>query len=68
MEMKKNLDLHCQFVLVLAEKAGNSIVFVCKAHYINGILEELGFNSPGGNPTLTHTLLSNKEILQTHFQ
>lgn len=36
LEVKKELDrLHDQFVLVPADKAGNNIFFVCKAHYIN---------------------------------
>lgn len=36
--------LHDQYVLVPADKAENNSVIVCKTHYINGILEELGFN------------------------
>ena len=58
-EVKKELDrLHDQYVLVPADKAGNNIVFVCKAHYINCILEELELNSTSDNPTYTHTSLS----------
>lgn len=38
LEEKEKLNgLHDQFVLVPAEKAGNNVVFVCKAHYINCI-------------------------------
>lgn len=33
--------LHDQFVLVPADKAGNTVAFVCKAHDLNCILEEL---------------------------
>jgi hypothetical protein len=36
--------LHGEFVLVPADKACNKIVFVCKAHYYNCILNELGIN------------------------
>lgn len=48
--MEKELDtgrLHDQFVPIPADKAGNNIVFVCKAHYINCtfMLEELSINS-----------------------
>ena len=67
-EVIKELDrLHDHYVLVPADKAGNNIVFVCKAHYINCILEELGFNSSTGNPTYTHSSLSQDEILQNHM-
>lgn len=41
--------LHDQYVLVPADKAENNIVFFCKSHYINCILEELGFISASGN-------------------
>ena len=58
--------LQSQYVLVPADKAGNNIVFVCKAHYINCILDELGFNSTSGNPTYTLSSLSKEEILQNH--
>jgi hypothetical protein len=45
--------LHEEFVLVPADKACNNIVFVCKAHYYNCIINELGINSTFGNPTYT---------------
>lgn len=42
LEVKKELDrLHEQFVLVPAEKAGNTVAFVCKVHCLNCILEKL---------------------------
>ena len=53
-------------VLVPADKASNNIVFVCKAHYYNCILNELGINSTFGNRTYTPTALSKDEILQNH--
>jgi hypothetical protein len=55
-----------EFVLVPAKKACNNIVFVCKAHYYNCILNELGIKSTFGNPTYTPTALSKDEILQNH--
>jgi hypothetical protein len=58
--------LHGEFVLVPADTACNNIVFVCKAHYYNCILNELGINSTFGNPTYTPTALSKDEILQNH--
>lgn len=39
LEVKKELDrIHEQFVLVSADKAGNTVAFVCKTHCLNGIL------------------------------
>jgi hypothetical protein len=52
--------------LVPADKACNNIVFVCKAHYDNCILHELGINSTFGNPIYTPTALSKDDILQNH--
>ena len=34
--------IHEQFVVVPADKPSNNIVFVCKTHYINCLIEELG--------------------------
>lgn len=49
LEVEKELDtgrLHDQFVPIPADKAGNNIVFVCKAHYINcTFMLELSINS-----------------------
>jgi hypothetical protein len=45
--------LHEEFVLVPADKSSNNIVFVCKVHYYNCILNELGIYSTFGNPTYT---------------
>ena len=42
------------------------LVFVCKAHYYNCILNELGINSTFGNHTYTPTALSKDELLQNH--
>jgi hypothetical protein len=56
--------LYEEFGLVTADKAGNNIVFVCKAHYYNCFLNELCINSTFGNPTYTSAALSKDEILQ----
>ena len=58
--------LHEEYVLVPADKACNNIVFVCKAHYYNCILTELGINSTSGNRTYTPTSFSKDEVLQNH--
>ena len=34
-------EFHRKYVLVPAEKAANSIVVVCRLHYINNLKEEL---------------------------
>jgi hypothetical protein len=58
--------LHEEYVLVPADKACNNIVFVCKAHYCQCIINELGINSTTGNRTYTPTTFSRDEILQNH--
>ena len=57
---------HNKYVVVQADKASNNIVFVCKTHYINCLIKELGINSATGNPTYTRTDLTKDEILSNH--
>lgn len=65
--MRNKLDwLHDHYVLVPADKTNNNIVFVWKAHYIDYIFKELGFDSTHGNPTYTHSYLSKQEIIQNY--
>ncbi len=45
--------LHDKYVVVPADKASNNIVFVCKKHYIDCLIKELGINNTLGNPTYT---------------
>jgi hypothetical protein len=67
-EVIKELNrLHEEYVLVPADKASNNIVFVCKAHYYQCIIKELGINSTIGNRTYTPTAFSKDEILQNHI-
>ena len=35
-------EIHEKLVVVTADKASNNIVFVCKAHYTDCLMEELG--------------------------
>jgi hypothetical protein len=56
--------LYEEYVLVSAYKDCNNIVFVCKTHYYNCILNELGIGSAFGNPTYTPNAHSKDEILQ----
>jgi hypothetical protein len=58
--------LHGEYVLVPADKACNNIVFACKAHYYQCIINELGINSTIGNRTYTQTTFSKDKILQNH--
>jgi hypothetical protein len=37
--------------IVSADKAPNNIVIVCKSHYIDGLIKELGIDTLVGNPT-----------------
>jgi hypothetical protein len=59
--------LHEEYVdFVPAEKACNNIVVVCKTHYYNCILNELGIGSAFGNLTYTTTTHSKDEIPQKY--
>jgi hypothetical protein len=58
--------LHEEYVLIPGDIACNNIVFLCKAHYYNCILNELGINWTFCNPTYTPTAYSKDEILQNH--
>ena len=40
-------DLHSKYVIVLAGKACNNIIFVCKYFYIKTLMDELGIDSTG---------------------
>ena len=68
-------EIHEKFVIVPADKASNNIVFVCKTHHINCLMEELGMNTMTGkkskrkvqgNPTYNLTAMSKDKILQNH--
>ena len=61
-------EVHEKFVVVPADKASNNIVFVCKTHYINCLMEELGMSTMTGNPTYNLTAMSKDEILQINVK
>jgi hypothetical protein len=54
--------LHDKYVIVSADKAPNNIVFVCKSHYIDCLIKELGIDNSIGNPIYTPTTLTKDEI------
>ena len=47
--------------VVLAAKAPNYIVVVCKLHYIDCLMKELYIDNSLGNPTYTPTTLAKKK-------
>jgi len=57
-------DLHNKYVVVPADKASNSIVFVCKTYYTDCLLKELGINNSTDNPTYTPTSLD--DVISNH--
>jgi hypothetical protein len=57
--------LHDKYIIVSADKAPNN-VFVCKSHYIDCLIKELGIDNSLGNPTYTPTTLTKEEILDNH--
>ena len=58
--------LHENFVIVPADKASNNYTFVCKKHYVDILIEELGLHSLPGNPTYNLTDFSASEVLDNH--
>ena len=56
-------DLHDKYVVVPADKAPNNIVFVCKSHYINCLINELGIDNSLGNSTYILTQLPKRKSL-----
>ena len=59
--------LHDKYFIVSADKAPKNIVFcVCKSHYIDCLIKELGIDNSLGNPTYTPTTLTKKEILDNN--
>ena len=59
-------EIQEKFVVVPADKASNNIMFVCKTHYINCLMDGLGIITMTGNPTYNLTAMSKDEILQNH--
>ena len=51
------VEIHEKFVIVPADKASDTIVFVCKTHYINCLMEEFGMSTMTGNPTYNLTAM-----------
>jgi hypothetical protein len=58
--------LYDKYVIISADKAPSNIVFVCKSHYIDCLIKELGIDNSLGNPTYTPTTLTKEEMLDNH--
>ena len=66
-EVKKTTSfLHDKYVIVPADKAPNNIVFVCKRHYIDCLMNELGMNNTHGNQTYSPITIPKEDILENH--
>jgi hypothetical protein len=67
---------HDKYIIVYANKADNNIAFVCKSHYVDCLINELGIDNSLGNPTYTPSTLTKEEIrtiigllyIPLHFQ
>ena len=59
-------QLQDKYVIVPADKAPNNIVFICKHHYFDCLIKELGIDNTLGNPTYTPTTLTKEEIIENH--
>jgi len=57
---------HDKYLIDSADQAPNNIVFVCKSHYIDYLIKELGIENSLGNPTYTTMKLTKEEILDNH--
>ena len=59
--------LHENFVIIPADKVSNNNTFVCKSHYVDILIKELGLHSLPGNPTYNLTDFSASEVLDNHI-
>ena len=59
--------LHDKCISVSADKAPNNIVFVCKSHYVDCLIKELGIDNSLGNPTYTPMILTKEEFRNNHM-
>ena len=62
-KVARHVRIHDNYVIVSADKAPNSIDFVCNSHYIDCLIKELGIGNSLGSPTYIPTTLTKEEIL-----
>ena len=60
-------SIHNEYVVVPADKAPNNIVFICKKHYVECLIQELGIDGSDGNPTYTRSTFAKDEIIDNHM-
>ena len=53
--------IHYKYVVVLADKAHNNIVFVCKPYYIQCLLSEVDIENYSSDKTYTVTTLQRRD-------
>ena len=53
---------HDKYIIVYSNKTDNNIAFVCKSHYVDCLINEIGIDNSLGNPTYTSTTLTKEEI------
>ena len=58
--------LHDKYAIVSTDKAPNNIVLVCKSHYLDCLIKELGIDNSLSNPTYTTIALTKEEVLDNH--
>jgi len=58
--------LHDKYVIVSAVNTTDNIGFVCKSHYIDCLIKELGIDNLLDNPTYTPPTITKEEILDNH--
>ena len=61
---KTSVSFHDKYVVVPEYKASINIVFMCKSHYIDCLIKELGIDNSLDNSTYTPTTLTKDEILE----
>ena len=60
-------NIHERFVVVPADKAPNNIIFICKAYYLQCLVDELNLSASNStNTTYKRVSLTKKEIIMNH--
>jgi hypothetical protein len=49
------------------DKAHNNIDVMCKSHFIDCLIKELGIDKSLDNPTYNPTTLTKEEIMENHW-
>ena len=60
-------SIHNEYVVVPADKAPNNIICICKKHYVECLIQELGIDGSDGSPTYTALTFTKDEIIDNHM-